>query len=69
MIQWNSERKLLVDEMGLPISITDAKEIGALVEQHCAHDPMTIFGHYTSLIRKIFPEWEAEFAKTEEDFK
>ena len=69
MIQWNSERKLLVDEMGLPLSITEAKELMALIEQHCANAPTTIFGHYTALIRKVAPEWERQFDKTEEDFK
>jgi hypothetical protein len=69
MIQWDEEKGLLVDEMGLPVPLSVARQWRECIDHYCAQSPMFIFGHYVSMVRKRFPEFEGQFNKTEEDFE
>ena len=54
-VQWSDEYQVLTDEMGLPISLTAAKEIIVLAKAHLKKSPVQIAISYEASMRKLYP--------------
>jgi hypothetical protein len=69
MYQWDDQLKMLVDEMGLPVSKSEAREWQQCIQLHLEHAPSFLFYSYLGEIAKRFPSMIGKTTKTEEDFK
>ena len=54
-VQWSDEHQVLTDEMGLPISLTAAKEIIMLAKAHLKKSPLQLAISYEATLKKLYP--------------
>lgn len=55
MIQWDSERKVLVDYMGMPLSRTEAEELRKCITLHLKHSAADLAGVALKVTKERFP--------------
>jgi hypothetical protein len=69
MLDWDDQLKMLVDEMGLPVSHSEVKELIECIQLHLSYPPSFIFYTYLGEIAKHHPTMVGKITKTPEDFK
>lgn len=66
MIQWDEKNQAVVDEMGLPIPLSEAKSWLKALQKYARKEPDALVGLHNRILREIHPSWVGQIDATRE---
>jgi hypothetical protein len=67
VIQWDEKNQAVVDEMGLPVPLSVAREWSGRLTQYLTKDPDALVGLHVRILKEIHPTWVGQIEVTRED--